>query len=508
MATDVPEEAWVEVSLAQRVIEHARINPERIAIECDGSAISYSALLVSASSCAATLRDIGLLPGGSRRVGLLASNSLDFAIIVLACQLAGVAIVPLPGLITAEAMAGMLDDAGIAVLFADAKHDALARAALAASLGCGDVPVVRIGDVGALAAWSASSAAVFAPVDIDADWQSDLIYSSGTTGTPKGIAQSYGSRRAQCLSLGALGINSDTGLLHTVGLYSNFGLSALLLSNWWGGAFYTMAKFSGIAVVDLVRRGEVDMAWFAPATLLRTVEAPGFALGVRDRSCVKLCAGAPLSIEQKTHVLKSWPGSFYDIYGQTETGTLTMLAMHAAPATKLKSVGTVLPSAQVRIIDDEGTLLALGEEGEIAGHSTTLMAGYHARDDANSAAHWRDDEGRLYVRTGDVGRIDEDGYLWLCDRKKDMIISGGFNVYPADIERVLVAHPAVFEAAVIGCASHRWGETPVAFVTLREGATAEEEDLRSWSMSALVRCSVSPHCGYSLSCRTERWARS
>jgi acyl-CoA synthetase (AMP-forming)/AMP-acid ligase II len=134
----------------------------------------------------------------------------------------------------------------------------------------------------------------------------------------------------------------------------------------------------------------------------------------------------------------------------------------------------------VRILDDGGRVLPTDVEGEIAGHSATLMAGYYGRHDVTAAAWWQDDLGRRYVRTGDVGRLDADGYLWLCDRKKDMIISGGYNVYPADIERVFQGHPAVLEVAVIGYPSAKWGETPVAFVTLRAGATAEEGELQAW----------------------------
>ena len=134
----------------------------------------------------------------------------------------------------------------------------------------------------------------------------------------------------------------------------------------------------------------------------------------------------------------------------------------------------------LRIIDDAGNQITDGEEGEIAGHSTTLMTGYHGHQAANTTTLWKDDSGRLYIRTGDIGKIDAEGYLWLCDRKKDMIKSGGSNVYPADIERTLQDHPAVLEAAVVGFESARWGESPVAFLTLRNGANVTAEELKVW----------------------------
>lgn len=465
-------------SLGLRVLEHARRHPGRRAVVCDGVAIDYRELSDLALRTAGRLHAVGIAPGGVRRVGILATNSLDFAVVVLACQLAAATIVPLPGLVTPDALGRMIDDAGVSLLFHDGDHAAQALTATARTAA--EVQLVAIGGAEPLLARWTGQGEPLEAMPADPAWTSDLIYSSGTTGTPKGIAQSYGSRAAQSVSLGPLGVGPDTNLLHTISLYSNYGLSALLLSFWWGGTFFMTGKFSGPGVVDLLARERIDMAWFAPATLVRTMEAAGFADAVRGRPCVKLCAGAPLSEAQKRQVVDGWEGPFFDIYGQTETGTLTMLAMHAVPSGKWKSVGRVLPSVQVRILDDDGAVLPTGSEGEIAGHSTTLMAGYHARDDANASAHWRDEAGRLYVRTGDVGRLDEEGYLWLCDRKKDMIISGGYNIYPADIEHVLADHPAVFEAAVVGCPSHRWGETPVAFLTLRQGASADEEELRAW----------------------------
>jgi acyl-CoA synthetase (AMP-forming)/AMP-acid ligase II len=246
-----------------------------------------------------------------------------------------------------------------------------------------------------------------------------------------------------------------------------------------------MSKFSGEQAVEVLKREEISVAFLPPATLIRTMEAPGFEAGVKARECVKICAGAPLSASQKQLVVDAWPGPFYEVYGQTETASVTVLPVHATAPDKLGSVGKPLPGVDIRILDDEDHEMEVGEEGEIAVHSTTLMAGYHGQKESDSSTHWRDEHGRRFVRTGDVGRLDDEGFLWLCDRKKDMIISGGYNVFPADIEKVLSDHPAVFEVAVIGFPSHKWGETPVAIVTLQREATANAEELRDWANARL-----------------------
>jgi acyl-CoA synthetase (AMP-forming)/AMP-acid ligase II len=156
----------------------------------------------------------------------------------------------------------------------------------------------------------------------------------------------------------------------------------------------------------------------------------------------------------------------------TEGGGVFVLVAHEHP-TKLHTVGRPASGHEIRLIDDEGRAVAQGEAGEVVGRSPAMMLGYHNQPGKTADAEWRDPQGRRFIRTGDIARFDEDGFLVLLDRKKDMIISGGFNIYPSDIEAVIVQHPDVHEAAVVGVPSQRWGESPVAFVTLWPGATAD-----------------------------------
>jgi long-chain acyl-CoA synthetase len=155
-----------------------------------------------------------------------------------------------------------------------------------------------------------------------------------------------------------------------------------------------------------------------------------------------------------------------EIYGLTEGGPVTVLEASRYPD-KLASVGKPAPGYEVRIVDDDGRDVPAGSAGEVVGRSPNMMSGYLNRPDETQAMLWRDAAGALYFRTGDLGRFDDDGFLYLLDRKKDVIISGGFNVYASDLEAVLARHPGVAEVTVIGVPSERWGETPLALVVPR-----------------------------------------
>jgi long-chain acyl-CoA synthetase len=183
-------------------------------------------------------------------------------------------------------------------------------------------------------------------------------------------------------------------------------------------------------------------------------------------------------------VLRRWPGGLIEIYGMTEGGGACMLEAHKF-SNKLHTVGVPMPRNDIRLIDAADREIAAGETGEIVGHSPAMMTGYLNQPSKTREAEWYDSNGKRFIRTGDIGCMDEDGFLVLLDRKKDMIISGGFNVYPSDLEAVLREHPAVDEAAVVGLASPRWGETPVACVVLNKGADIDAERLAAWANERL-----------------------
>jgi len=196
-----------------------------------------------------------------------------------------------------------------------------------------------------------------------------------------------------------------------------------------------------------------------------------------------MCCGSPLAVSLKQDIIERLPGDLIELYGLTE-GLVTILSPEDM-IDKTDSVGRPCPGQYLAIIDDDGNTLATGEAGEIVGQCRFMMAGYHANPEADEESTWVHPSGVRWLRTGDIGKLDTDGFLYLVDRKKDMILSGGQNIYPADIEATIVEHDAVHEVAVVGVASKKWGETPLAVIVTVEGATADADELTAWANSRL-----------------------
>ena len=178
-------------------------------------------------------------------------------------------------------------------------------------------------------------------------------------------------------------------------------------------------------------------------------------------------------------MLKRWPGGLVEFYGMTEGGGSCILNAHEFPD-KLHTVGRPAEGHDIRLIDEQSAEVPPGEAGEVVGHSRGMMIGYHGQPEKTREAEWYDASGKRFIRTGDIGRFDADGFLILFDRRKDMVISGGFNIYPSDLEGVLRKHADVADVAVVGVPSVQWGETPVAYVVRQPESTASAGDLLHW----------------------------
>ena len=300
----------------------------------------------------------------------------------------------------------------------------------------------------------------------------NLIYSSGTTGTPKGILHDHRMRAAQMDRVSANEYDADARTLLSTPLYSNTTIVSFLPTLVGGSTVVLMEKFDARAYLQLVQAERITHTMLVPVQYKRIMEVADFDRFDLSSMRFKFSTSAPLRAKLKADVLARFPGKLVEYYGLTEGGGVTVLVADEHPD-KLHTVGQPAPECQIRLIDAAGREVAPGQVGEICGRSPTMMAGYYGRDDLTAEFIWRDAQGRAYFRSGDMGAFDADGFLVLSDRKKDMIISGGLNIYANDLELALLADPDVTDAAVIAIPSEQWGETPLGLVVLRAGATRE-----------------------------------
>jgi acyl-CoA synthetase (AMP-forming)/AMP-acid ligase II len=458
------------------VREHAARDPQLIALVQDGRRLTYGELDGLMERVAAALQRDGCAPGDV--AAICAGTSIESVAVFLGALHAGVVVAPLPPGATPEQLAAMAADSGARHLFVDAANaDAIPRG------GSVDGPRRLALDSSSagepLAGWLAPDGVRAQPVAVGPDAAFNIIYSSGTTGTPKGIVQPHRMRFLQVRRYAGFGLGPGSVTLVSTPLYSNTTLVLFVPAIASGGTVVLMAKFDAGTFLQLAQRHRVTHAMLVPIQYRRLLDHPAFDATDLTAFRFKFCTSAPFLADLKAEVLRRWPGGLVETYGLTEGGGACMLEAHAH-ADKLHTVGRPVEGHEFRLIDERGIEVAAGEAGEIVGRSAGTMLGYHRQPEATAAVEWRDASGQRYLRSGDIGRFDADGFLVLLDRRRDLVISGGFNVYPSDLEAVLRRHPDVADAAVVGVPSHEWGETPVAFVVAASGATIAPETLRQW----------------------------
>ena len=466
---------------SELIRQQARTRPDHPALIQEERRVSFATLDAMMDRVAATLQREGIAP--TEAVAICAGASLEYAAAFLGALRAGVAIAPLAPSSTAQSLVDMAANAEARLMFVDA--------ATAQQLGSVrsqiEARFITLDESAAgqpFSTWLAPAGSTPTTVDIQPDWPFNIIYSSGTTGTPKGIVQPHGMRWQHIQRARLQGYGPDAVTLIATPLYSNTTLVSFFPTVTLGGTVVLMAKFDAAKYLALAEQHRATHTMLVPVQYQRLMAHPDFDRFDLASFRMKLCTSAPFAASLKADILKRWPGGLVEYYGMTEGGGTCILAAHEHPD-KLATVGAPAEGHDIRLIDDAGREVARGEIGEVVGHSPAMMLGYHRQPEKTREAEWYAPDGKRFIRTGDVGRFDADGFLTLMDRKKDMIISGGFNVYPSDLEAVLIEHPAVAEAAVVGVASERWGETPVAFVVKKVGAGETAAQIRDWANQRL-----------------------
>lgn len=307
----------------------------------------------------------------------------------------------------------------------------------------------------------------------------NIIYSSGTTGLPKGIVHSHQGRRDWAYDLAiALRYHGGAKTLLTIGLYSNISWVAMLSTLLAGGTVVIHRQFDADEFLKTVERERITHTAMVPIQFQRVVEQYRKVPADVSSMQAMMACGSPLFENLKRDIFDIFPCGIIELYGLTE-GIITTLEPEEAEG-RWASVGKPLIGTDIRIVGDDDQEVEPGAAGEIVSRGRISMPGYLNRPEATQDAIWLDQQGRQWLRSGDIGRLDEQGYLYIVDRKKDMILSGGQNIYPQDIEALLVDHPGVNEVAVIGVPSQRWGETPIALVVPQAEANYTAEAIRDW----------------------------
>lgn len=472
------------------IVQHGRNQASKPALLEGARRLSWAEFDAATNQVANGLLRLGLAPG--QRLAVLMSNSIEMALTLFGAGKAGICVVPLNTAVTDGAVAAMIRDSGAAAVAASGEHCLRIDGLMAQDEVHTDLPCVGVATpTGShwieFGAWQAQQSVAPPPVAVGPDTECNIIYSSGTTGLPKGIVHTHGCRMLWATDLAlALRYHSGAVTVCSLGLYSNISWVSMLCTVLAGGTIVVMPAFDAEGLVATIGQFRITHGSFVPVQLQRVLELPD--VGTSDFSSLQaiMCCGSPLPAPLKRAARDTLDCELIELYGLTE-GIVTTLAPEDFDG-HVESVGKPIPGQQLKLVGDDDRETAAGVPGEICGYGRLVMEGYHNRPEATAEATWVDTQGRRWLRTGDIGRLDAEGFLYLVDRKKDMILSGGQNIYPADIEMVMLQHPAVSEVAVIGVPSERWGETPLAIVVARRGSAATGiEQLVEWTNARVGR---------------------
>ena len=469
------------ILIADGIRAAARRTPHKIAITETGRSLAYRALIERIDRVS-NLAHAGLGLRHGERAAILAPNRLEYIELVCGLSSAGVAAATIGPASSLPEIRFLCEDAGARVLFVDAALEAAARAAAPACVE----RIVVLGE--AYEALLAQAAATPCDCNVTEHDIFSVPYTSGATGRPKGVMLSHRGRVLACYAMAAEHgcYGPDDRAVATTPMFHGAGFLMALVPIFFGGSVDILPRFDVEKLVATIASTRATSAYMVP-----THFAALLALGARARqydmrSLKAIISGtAPLAQTMKAEIIDYFgEGKLFERYGTTETNIATALRP-ADQVRKIACVGQTLPGTYIRVQDDAGDELPCGEVGELAVASPYCFTGYLNLPDATAQAM----RGDWFV-TGDLARIDDEGYLYIVDRKNDMIITGGENVYPREVEEVLLAHPAVRECAVVGAPHGYWGEVITAFVVVRAGMRVTPPELEAACRAQLARYKI------------------
>ncbi|HEV7175609.1 MAG TPA: long-chain fatty acid--CoA ligase [Solirubrobacteraceae bacterium] len=457
------------MNLASVLTDSAQRDPDHVALRLDDMEVSYGLLDEGSARLAAVLADRGMEPGD--RVGIMLPNVPYFAVCYYGVLRSGGVVVPMNVLLKRREVAFYLGDSGAKLMFAweGFADDAKAGAEEAGA----ECIVVKPGEFEELLAGVEPRREV---VDRASDDTAVILYTSGTTGTPKGAELTHDNLKTNCeITRDMFGIGDDVVTLGALPLFHSFGqtcgMNATLAA---GGTLSLIPRFDPGKALEIIERDKVNLFQGVPTMYSALLHQEG--RDKFDTSTLELCVsgGSAMPVELMRGFEDAFKCKILEGYGLSESSPV---ASFNRPDRERKpgSIGIPIEGVDMKVVDDDGNDIAQGEVGEILIRGHNVMKGYWNKPDATGETLI---DGWLH--TGDMAKIDEDGYFFIVDRKKDLIIRGGYNVYPREIEEVLYEHPAVREAAVIGVKDDSLGEEVGAAIALKDGEDVSAQELREF----------------------------
>ncbi len=439
-------------------------HPEKTAVADSTRQLTYSQL----TQFARIMRDVILRQSRCERIGIILPGSSAFAGTLLGCFWANRIAIPLNFLLQKPELQKVVADAGLDLILTTRHFSELAQAL--------PVKCLFLEQLGLKAKFFWSKFFRMPPVPVvDENQTAVILYTSGTNGLPKGVELTYGNLASNCRDCVVHErIATDHTLLSVLPPFHVFGLTALtLLPLWMGMTVHYIPRFNPIEAVRTISEKRISILMAIPSMLSAMARVKSATSESFKSLYLTISGGEPLRETTAREFQERFGVTLLEGYGLTETSPV--VSINQPWAQRTGTVGHPIPNCEIRIIGTNREVLGPQQDGEIVLRGPNVMKGYYRRADATASVI--DSDG--WFHTGDMGRIDSDGYLSITGRIKEMLIVGGENVFPREIENVLMQHPAVEEAAVIGHEDPSRGEVPIAFVILREGATADENELRA-----------------------------
>lgn len=470
------------------VIGHnARVHGDAIALVCDDERLTWREVDERTNRFAHVLRMRGL--GKGDKVALFMPASIEAFIAFWGSAKAGCVTVPLNVMLDPDSLARLASDSDSVLVVADTGTEEVLdgiRSRLP--------QVVSWLSFGTADGWeSARDLMAAAPVDpcgvkLLPDDIITILYTSGTTGQPKGIEHTHVSRMMYPYGF-SMGLKVDRYSVAVLGTppYASGTWITMMPTMYRGGTIVILRKFTAAGFLEAVERERGTHTFLVPTQWIAILQDP--ALGTRDVSSLRCLVTSGQPIAEKTYLAleQAFPtAGIYEVYGFSE-GFATLRIPEDAARGKRESVGKPAMLEDIRIIDASEQEAPVGETGEIVVHSIGMMTGYYRNPSLTAEATWVAPDGRSFMRTGDMGHLDADGFLYVSGRLKDMIKTGGINVFAVDIEQVFMRHPDVSEAAAIAVPDTKWGETPLLVVVPRPGAAIDGEALREWGNAQMAK---------------------